>query len=123
MKVASLFVVFCLLHSCTFYKHNGIQVQFINESGAMLTDLRFTTSEGLDSIAIPMLSTGSKSQEYLSLSGHKQDGCYKVSFKQDGASQEFPCVGYYSNGSSLDYWVDIVVRKDSTSISFDAPIH
>jgi hypothetical protein len=121
-KLISL-VFIILLSSCIFYKENGIEVHIKNNSNETITNVEFTTTEKLKSIKIDEILPDQEISEFLSMSTNKSDGSYVLTFTRENGNKEMSGGGYYTNGGSLDHWVDFIIENDTTLVKFDAPIY
>ena len=123
MKKLLAIILFLTLNSCFFYKKDGIEVHIKNNSNQTISNLEFTTSEKVKSIKIDSIAPNKSVREFLSMSKNKSDGAYSLTFERKNGQNETSGGGYYSNGSSLDHWVDFIVENDTTIVKFDAPIY
>ena len=54
---------------------------------------------------------------------NKIDGAYSLTFNRANGKKEISGGGYYTNGGSLDHWVDFEVENDTIIMKFDASIY
>lgn len=120
-KLLSLILILNL-SSCTFYKKDGIEAHIKNNSDQTIRNIEFTTSEKVKSIKIDSIEPNKSVREFLSMSMNKSDGSYTLTFNRKNGKIETRGGGYYTNGSSLDHWVDFIVENDTIIVKFDAPI-
>ena len=59
--------------------------------------------------------------EFLSMKKNKSDGAYSLTFNRANGKKEISGGGYYTNGGSLDHWVDFNIKKDTTIVNFSGP--
>jgi hypothetical protein len=105
------------------YKENGIEMKIKNNSSESITNVEFTTSEKLETIKIDRIEPNESMTEFLSMRKNKTDGAYSLTFTRANGKKERSGGGYYTNGGSLDHWVDFIVEKDTTIVKFDGPIY
>ncbi len=123
MKKLLVILVILSLNSCVLFKKNGIEVKIKNDSSEPITNVEFTTSEKLDVIKIDRIQPNESVTKYLSMWKNESDGTYLLTFTRTNGKTEISDGGYYSNGSSLDHWVDFSVKDDTTIVKFDGPIY
>jgi hypothetical protein len=104
------------------FKENGIEMKIKNNSSEPITNVEFTTTEKLDVIKIDRIESNESVTEFLSMRKNKTDGAYSLTFTRTNGKNEISVGGYYTNGGSLDHWVDFKVENDTTILKFDAPI-
>ena len=121
MKKYIVIALMLTLHSCFLFKGNGIEVNITNNSGEPITKVEFTTTEKLDVIKIDKIEPKESVTEYLSMRNNKSDGSYSLTFTRANGKKEISGGGYYTNGGSLDHWVDFIIENDTTIIKFDGP--
>ena len=105
------------------FNKNGIEMEIKNNSNQPITDVEFTTSERLEIIKIDRIEPNESVTEFLSMDQNKSDGFYWLSFTRPNGEKEISGGGYYTNGGSLDHWVDFIVENDTTIVKFDGPIY
>ncbi|APD07995.1 hypothetical protein UJ101_02496 [Flavobacteriaceae bacterium UJ101] len=117
-------IIFILtFNSCLMFKRNGIEMKIINNSDNTITNIEFTTTEKLEVIKIDKIKPNECITKFLSMSKNKSDGSYLLTFIRTNGQKETIGSGYYTNGGSLDHWIDFTVDNDTTFVSFDAPIY
>ncbi|EDM44619.1 hypothetical protein SCB49_13645 [unidentified eubacterium SCB49] len=105
------------------FKENGIEMTIKNDSNEPITNVEFTTTEKLDVIKIDLIESNESVTEFLSMRTNKTDGTYSLTFTRANGKKEVSGGGYYTNGGSLDHWVDFTVKIDTTIVKFDSPIY
>jgi len=105
------------------FKENGIEMKIKNNSNETITNVEFTTTEKLEIIKIDKILPSETVNEFLSMKKNKSDGAYSLTFTRANGENEISGGGYYTNGGSLDHWVDFTVKNDTTIVKFDAPIY
>ena len=105
------------------FKENGIEMKIKNDSNQPITNVEFTTTEKLEIIKFDKIEPNESVTEFLSMRKNKSDGAYFMTFTRTDGRKEMSGGGYYTNGGSLDYWVDFVVKNDTTIVKFDGPIY
>lgn len=116
-------MIILTLNSCFMFKENGIEMKIKNVSSEPITNVEFTTTEKLDVIRIDRIEPNESVTEFLSMRKNKTDGAYSLTFTRADGKKEISGGGYYTNGGSLDHWVDFKVENDTTIVKFDAPIY
>lgn len=94
-----------------------------NDSSEPITNVEFTTTEKLEVIKIDRIEPNESVTEFLSMRKNKTDGAYSLTFTRENGKKEINRGGYYTNGGSLDHWVDFIVENDTTIVKFDGPIY
>ena len=123
MKRLLALTLILTLNSCFFYKKDGIEMKIQNDSSEPITNVEFTTTERLELIKIDRIEPNESVTEFLSMRKNKSDGAYSLTFTRASGKKEISGGGYYTNGSSLDHWVDFIVENDTIIVKFDAPIY
>ena len=106
------------LNSCFMFRENGIKVEIENNSNEPISNVEFTTSENLEVIEIDKIEPHETVNEFLSMTKNKSDGSYWLSFTRANGKKEFSGGGYYTNGGSLDRWVEFNVETDTVLVKF-----
>lgn len=122
IKIKILLILFLTLslNSCDSLEDNGIDVTIINNSSESLTDLKFTTTELLDSVPIGKVQAGERVTGFLSMQRNKADGAYPLTFTRADGEIENSISGYYTNGGSLDKRVEYKVENDTILVEFSS---
>ncbi len=123
MKKLLAIMIILTLNSCFMFKENGIEMKIKNDSSEPITNVEFTTTEKLETIKIDRIEPNESITEFLSMRKNKSDGAYSLTFTRANGKKEISGGGYYTNGGSLDHWVDFIVEKDTTIVKFDGPIY
>ena len=105
------------------FKENGIEVKIKNNSSEPITNVEFTTTEKIEIIKIDRIEPNKSVTEFLLMRKNKTDGAYSLTFTRVNGKKEISGGGYYTNGGSLDHWVDFEVENDTVVVKFDAPIY
>ncbi len=105
------------------FKENGIEVKIKNNSSEPITNVEFTTTEKIEIIKIDRIEPNKSVTDFLSMKRNKTDGGYSLTFTRANGKKENSGDGYYTNGGSLDHWVDFEVENDTVIVKFDAPIY
>lgn len=111
------------LNSCIFYKKDGIEMKIKNDSSEPITNVEFTTTEKVNMIKIDRIEPNESVNEFLLMRKNKSDGAYSLTFTRASGKKEVSGGGYYTNGGSLEHWVEFIVENDTTIVKFDAPIY
>jgi hypothetical protein len=123
MKKLLALTLILSLNSCFFYKKDGIEMKIKNNSSEPITNVEFTTTEKLEVIKIDRIEPNKSVTEFLSMRKNKSDGAYSLTFTRASGKKEISGGGYYTNGGSLDHWVDFIIENDTIIVKFDAPIY
>jgi len=116
-------MIMLTLNSCFMFKENGIEVKIKNNTSEQITNVEFTTTEKLEVIKIDKIEPNESVTEFLSMRKNKNDGAYLLTFTRANGEKETSRDGYYTNGGSLDHWIDFIVENDTTIVKFDGPIY
>lgn len=111
-------MVILTLNSCFMFKENGIEMEIKNNSNKPITNLEFRTLEKLEVIKIDRIEPNESVSEFLSMRNNKTDGGYSLTFTREDGKKEIRDVGYYTNGGSLDRWVNFEIKSDTTFVRF-----
>ena len=109
--------------SCFMFKDDGIEVKIKNNTNEPITNVEFTTTEKIEIIKIDRIEPNKSATEFLSMKKNKTDGAYSLTFNRANGKKEISGGGYYTNGSSLDHWVNFEIENDTIIVKFDAPIY
>ncbi|NDK55413.1 hypothetical protein [Pontibacter fetidus] len=116
-KLTYLLITALTLNSCYLFRENGIEVEIENNSAAPIYDVKFTTSEKLNSVDFAAISTNERVSDFLRMSENKIDGSYVLEFTRENGEKEISKAGYYTNGGSLDSRVVFKIEKDTVFAS------
>lgn len=94
-----------------------------NDSSEPITNVEFTTTEKVNMIKIDRIEPNESVTEFLLMRKNKSDGAYSLTFTRASGKKEVSGGGYYTNGGSLEHWVEFIVENDTTIVKFDAPIY
>ena len=119
MKKPLAIIIVLTLNSCFMFKEHGIEMKIKNDSNEAITNVEFTTTEKLEVIKIDRIEPNKSVTGFLSMRKNKTDGAYSLTFTRANGKKEMSGGGYYTNGGSLDHWVDITVENDTTIVKFD----
>ncbi|WP_238320922.1 hypothetical protein, partial [Neotamlana nanhaiensis] len=123
MKKLLAIMIILTFNSCFMFEENGIEMKVKNDSSEPITNVEFTTTEKLDVIKIDRIEPNESVTEFLSMRKNETDGAYSLTFTRADGRKEISGGGYYTNGGSLDHWVDFTVKNDTTIVKFDGPIY
>jgi hypothetical protein len=113
------FILFILsLYSCLSNKENGIHFQVRNNSDAAVTQVEFFTSEKVGVVGFEKIEPGQRVSEFLSMKDNRADGSYVLDFTRANEKKEHFVGGYYTNGASLNRWIQFEITNDSVYIKF-----
>jgi len=121
MKKSFAILIILTLNSCFMFKENGIEMKIKNDSSETITNVEFTTTEKLNVIKIDQIEPNESVTEFLSMRKNKTDGGYSLTFTRANGKKENNKSGYYTNGGSLDHWIDFTVKNDTIIVKFDGP--
>jgi len=118
MKYLLFFLITILLISCVGpFGNKSIKIRILNSSNSVISNVKITTSENLDSLYFLDMAIYERRSGNLNMAKNKIDGEYRLSYKQNG-KYHFAKDGYYTNGRSLNYSMNIVVKSDTILIKF-----
>ncbi len=123
IKNLVLFLTPFMLCSCFFGKGNGIEMKIKNDCETTITEVRFTTTEKLETIYIAELEPNEAVSQFLPMAGNKMDGAYLLSYTRANGKKETIERGYYTNGAALDRWIKFTIAQDTVLVDFDGPVH
>lgn len=114
-----LFILFILsLNSCLPPKEKGINFQIKNNSDAAVTQVEFFTSEKVGVVGFEKIEPGQRVSEFLSMKDNRADGSYVLGFTRANEKEEHFLGGYYTNGGSLNRWIQFEITNDSVYVKF-----
>ncbi|WP_299985236.1 hypothetical protein [uncultured Pontibacter sp.] len=116
-KLTYLLIMILAINSCYLLKENGIEVEIENNSDAPISDVKFTTSENLNSIEFETIDTNEKVSDFLKMGDNKTDGSYVLAFTRENGKKEISTAGYYTNGGTLNSQVVFKIEKDTVFAS------
>ncbi|WP_344926099.1 hypothetical protein [Aquimarina addita] len=120
MKKIIAILLLLTLNSCFLFEENGIQIKIKNHSSQEISNVKFTTTEKLEVIEINSIAPNETVTKFLSMKHNKFDGGYVLYVTRSNGKAEISECGYYTNGSSLNKWIDFTVENDTTIVKFDA---
>jgi len=123
MRKLAILLIALTFNSCFFNKKNGIEVKIKNVSNQPISNVEFTTSEKLNSVKFNKIEPNKSVMGFLSMKKNKTDGSYLLKFDRSNGEKQVKGGGYYTNGTSLDHWVDFIIKNDTIIVNFDAPIY
>ena len=118
MKKISLIVLMILLNSCIMFRENGIEFTIKNDSDFPIENITFTTSEKLTKKEFDKIKPNGNVSGFLSMKNNKADGCYLLNFYRSNKKVELQCYGYYTNGGSLNRFVEFKIKNDTVIQKF-----
>ena len=104
--------------ACHFPKENGVNIRIKNDSDLPITNLKFYTSEKLDSVRFNKIEARKSRTGFLSMKNNKTDGSYVLELTRDDETNDSYSGGYYTNGGSLENKVIIEVKQDTAIFEF-----
>lgn len=108
-----LIIAILIIHSCYLFKENGIEVEIKNNSNTPITDIKFTTTENLNSITYKRIEKDESMEDFLEMKENRSDGSYMLEFKRINGKLETRGAGYYTNGGALDSRILCEIRNDT----------
>jgi hypothetical protein len=113
------FILFILiLNSCLSNKEKGINFQIRNNSDEAVTQVEFYTSEKVKVTGFEKIEPGQRVSEFLSMKDNRADGSYVLDFTRANEKKEHFVGGYYTNGASLNRWIQFEITNDSILVKF-----
>ena len=116
-KLTLLLITVLTLNSCYLFRENGIEVEIENNSDTSISDVKFSTSEDLNSVDFATIDPDEKVSDFLKMTDNKSDGSYVLKFTRANGKEEISGAGYYTNGGSLDSRVIFKIEKDTVYAS------
>jgi hypothetical protein len=116
-KLTLLIIIALTLNSCYLFRENGIEFEIENNSDTPISDVKFTTSEYLNSVDFTIINSDEKVSDFLKMSKNKLDGNYVLKFTRENGKKEIIGSGYYTNGSPLDSRVNFKIEKDTVFVT------
>lgn len=116
-KLFLLTVVGLTLNSCYLFRENGVEVEIENNSDQPISDVKFKTTENLNSVDFAKINPDENVSDFLKMSDNKSDGSYILEFTRENGKTEISGAGYYTNGGSLDSRIFFKVEKDTVFAS------
>ena len=95
------------------FRENGIELEIENNSDQAISDIKFTTSENLNSIDFETINPDVNVSDFLSMKNNKSDGSYILKFTRKNGKRETSGAGYYTNGGSLDSRIIFQIENDT----------
>lgn len=119
MKKIILIVLLLTLNSCYQFKENGIQFSIKNKSNFSIKNVKFTTSEKLNTIAFNKIEPDESVDSFLSMKNNKTDGSYILEFTDINGNKKSESFGYYSNGQTANgEYVVFEINNNSITSKF-----
>ncbi len=115
-KTFLIFNVVLILNSCYLFKENGIGVVIKNNSKKLISNVKVTTSENLNSVDIIQIGPGENISDFLSMKNNQSDGSYVLEFTRQNGTKETIGAGYYTNGGSLNSRITFEIDKDTAFV-------
>ncbi len=104
------------MSSCNLSK-SGIEVTIENKSDFTIENLIFSTSENLAELKFDKIEPNENVSDFLTMKDNKIDGSYVLKFTQNG-KKKTQHYGYYTNGGTLDKWVEFKIKNDTVIRKF-----
>ena len=118
MKKITLLAILITLYSCFFFKENGIEVKIKNRSQSTIEDVKFYTMERFEIVEFGYLNPNESASAFLSMEKNQSDGNYILEYISSKGVKEIIPQGYYTNGGSLDNWVEYEILPDTVLVKF-----
>ena len=117
MKKLMVGILILTLYSCHLIgKGNGIKFKIKNNSELTLTNVKFYTSEKLSIAKFDKIEPNENISDFFTMKNNKTDGEYILEFTRENGIKEKSNGGYYTNGGSLDRWIEFDVKSDTTFV-------
>lgn len=98
-----------------FYVFNGINFEIINNSGNLINNVKFYTSEKLEVVTFDKINYNENRKGFLNMRKNKIDGHYALEYIQNGKIEKIE-TGYYTNGGALNDKVIFQIEKDTVLV-------
>lgn len=119
MKYILLLTVLGMLISCGNVTHSHINFVINNETTKAIQDIKFYTSEKVDTVLIEMLEEGNALSGKLTMENNKTDGHYIFEFKRENGQPVTLNHGYYTNGQPQDNKIVYTIQSDTVLVKFE----
>lgn len=119
MKYTLLLTVLGMLISCGNVTHSLINFVINNETTKAIQDLKFYTSEQIDTMTMEMLDSGNTFSGKLTMENNKTDGHYILEFKRENGQPVTLNHGYYTNGQPQEHKIVYTIQSDTVLVKFE----
>ncbi|MBC2839723.1 hypothetical protein [Robiginitalea sp. SC105] len=117
MKALKAIVVFLVI-SCQNSDSKGVEVQLVNQSENAITQIKFYTSGGKDTLELHALEPNETFEGFLSMEFEQSDGTYILDLKRQNLQMDHFMNGYYANGAPLDKKIVVTILPDTVMWHF-----
>ncbi|MGB3608339.1 MAG: hypothetical protein WA775_02655 [Psychroserpens sp.] len=121
MRNIIMIILLLSLNACHLFKENGIEFTIENKSDSPIEKVKFSTSEKLAFMKFDKIEPNQSIVDFLSMTNNKNDGSYTLEFTRANGIKESKRFGYYTNGGSLDRWVEFKIKNDTITRKFSGP--
>lgn len=112
-KKVTLLISLFAFTSCTYKKNPDIII--VNESSTVFENVFIHSVHSNDSTNLGSLGVGERLKgSFVNTDPNPTDGCYVVSATNANGRQVYECIGYYTNGSSLNRGFQLTIKDDTT---------
>lgn len=119
MKKAAIIILLVGLIACSLVKENGIAFELYNNTDMLITNVRFTTSEKIETAEVDRVEPNEYASGFLSMKNNIADGAYILAFARSDGREEKKSAGYYTNGGSLNKLVRFEIKPDTIIAKFE----
>lgn len=119
MKKASILILLLGVLACGLFRENGIKFELYNNTHMPVTNVRFTTSEKLETVGNDRVEPNEYASGFLSMKNNRTDGAYVLEFTRSDGKEEKRSAGYYTNGGSLNKLVRFEIKPDTVIVKFE----
>lgn len=114
MKIILFGILILTLNSCHLIrKEDVIKFMIKNNSDFPIENVRFTTSENLAEFKFDKIKPNESVSDFLTMKENKSDGSYMLEFNRMNGKEESKAYGYYTNGGTLDSWIELEIKNDT----------
>ncbi|MGW8124182.1 hypothetical protein ACV07N_16100 [Roseivirga echinicomitans] len=109
LNIISLFA----FTGCTYKKNPDIII--VNESSTVFENVFIHSVHSSDSTNLGSLGVGERLKgSFVNTDPNPTDGCYVVRAVSRSGRQVYKCIGYYTNGSSLNRGFQLTIKNDTS---------
>ncbi|MBC6999464.1 hypothetical protein [Cytophaga sp. FL35] len=119
MKKILFVTVLGLAISCGNVTHSHINFVITNETAEAIQDLKFYTSEKVDTVVIEMLEERNALSGKLTMDHNRTDGHYIFEFKRENGQPVTLNHGYYTNGQPQENKILYTIQSDTVLVKFE----
>lgn len=113
-----IYLVVLLTISCQKSETKGVQVEIVNQAENTISEIKFYTSNGKDTLDLGELEPNEASNGFLSMEFEQSDGSYILDFKRKNLQIDHFVSGYFTNGAPSDKKIEVTILPDTVMWKF-----